>query len=210
MRYATRLAWVGVGLVLALVLVAGILAASFMGYLGGGGTVRPKSNFSVSEAARFGDFPVFYAGQEVNGHSLTAVLRSPLGPMRKNQESVGFIYGTCEVGPGFDPGGCAPPVEISNEPACSRNLSMYGSGFGSPNPQSTRIRGTTAGFFEGGSRIEIQTGTTTVVIFAYSKREARSVARSLRGVNVAVTRGEPLPPPAPGAVEGKAHCPRPG
>jgi hypothetical protein len=205
MRYGARLAWFGIGLVLALVLVAGVLAAAMLGYVGGSTTVHPNSNFSVAKARQFRDFPVFYAGEEVNGQELTATNYEPLGPMRKSQWSVGFSYGTCDIGPGFDPGGCSLPVSISNEPACSRNLAMYGGAL-SPKPHMTRVRGTTAAFFEGGSRLEIQTGTTTVVIFAWSKREAVSVAENLRGLNVPTSPSDRLPPPAPGAVEGTLLC----
>jgi len=207
MTYATRLALFGIGLALALLLAAGLLAASLLGYIGGSTTVHPNSNFSVARAREFEEFSVFYAGDEVNGYPLTAVNHSPLGPMRKNAWSVDFTYGTCDVGPGFDPGGCSMPVEISNEPACSRNLAMYGGPL-SPGAHPKRFRGATAAFFERGSRIEIQTGTTTIVIFAFSKREALAVARSLRGVNTAVETGEALPPPAAGALQGKVPCPR--
>jgi hypothetical protein len=82
---------------------------------------------------------------------------------------------------------------------------MYGGGM-SPEPRMTRVRGTTAAFFEGGTRLEIQTGTTTVVIFAFSKRKALAVAESLRGVNVPVSVCDRLPPPAPGALEGSLPC----
>ena len=133
-------------------------------------------------------------------------LRQMLGPMRQDQESVLFMYGTCEI-PAGNEGGCSLPVSVSNEPACSRNLSMYGGPL-SPKPFLTRVRGTTAAFFEGGGRLEIQTGATTVVIFAFSKRKALSVAQNLRGLNVPVSAGDPLPPPAKGAVEGTVPCPK--
>lgn len=206
-RREVKVAWLGIGLVLVFFLAAGVVVASMLGYLGGRSTVRPKSNFSVAKAQRFRDFPVFYAGPAVNGHELTAANYEPLGPMRKNQWSVEFSYGTCDIGAGIDPGGCSLPVSISNEPACSRNLAMYGGAL-SPTPHLTRVRGTTAAFFEGGSRLEIQTGTTTIVIFAFSKREALAVARNLRGLNVPVSPGDPLPPSTPGALEGKVACPR--
>jgi hypothetical protein len=208
MRYATKLAWAGIGFVALLLLLAAAAFAAAFGLVGGSSTVHPTSNFSVEQARESHDFPVYYAGDEVNGYPLTAVNRSPLGPTRKNASSVVFTYGTCDVGGGFDAGGCAMPVEISNEPACSRNLGMYGGGLG-PDAHPRRLRGATAAFFEGGSRIEIQTGTTTVVIFAFSRREALEVARSLRGVNTPVEMGEALPPPAPGALEGNVPCPRP-
>jgi hypothetical protein len=177
------------------------------GCWGGSSTVHPSSNFSVDQARKSREFPVYYAGNEVNGYTLTAVNHSPLGPMRKNAWSVVFTYGTCDVGPGFDSGGCAMPVEISNEPACSRNLGMYGGGLG-PQAHPTRLRGAIAAFFEGGSRIELQTGTTTVVIFAFSKREAVQVARALRGLNTPVGIGDKMPPAAPGALEGNVPCPK--
>ena len=78
----------------------------------------------------------------------------------------------------------------------------------SPKRDVKRVRGTTAAFFEGGSRLEIQTGTTTVVIFALSKRKALAVARSLRGLNADVSPREPLPPPARGALAGTVRCPK--
>jgi hypothetical protein len=171
------------------------------GYLSGG----VGGNYSVAEGRSFREFPLFYAGDSVNGHKLDAVLRDPLGPNRRNQVSVGFIYGTCEAS---SDSGCAPPVEVSNEPACSRALAMYGQGPGSPVPRPTNIRGATGSFFEGGSRLELQTGTTTVVIFARSRREALSVAKSLRGVNVPVSPTDLLPLPAPGALKGEVPCPR--
>jgi hypothetical protein len=203
---AVRLALFGLVAAAALFAVAGAVLAGMLGYLGGSTTVHPKGNYSVSEARSYAGFPVFYPGESIGGHQLTAVARDPLGPMRKNQESVEFMYGTCEIPAGMD-GGCSLPVSVSNEPACSRNLSMY-SGPLSPKPGRTRVRGTTAAFFEGGSRLEIQTGTTTVVIFAFSKQKALSVAESLRGVNVPVSAHDPLPPPARGAVEGSLGCPR--
>jgi hypothetical protein len=205
MRYRTKMAWFGIGPAFALLLAAGLAVASFLGYVGRRTEVTPKSNFSVDEVRQFKAFPVFYAGAEVNGHALTAVLREDLGPLRKNQLSIGFVYGTCEIGSGFDPGGCAPPIEIANEPACARNLGLYVGGF--PHLRRRTIRGAPAGVLEGGSRLEIQTGTTTVVIFAHSKKKALSVARSLRGLNVDVTAEDPLPEAALGVVEGKVPCP---
>ena len=206
MRYGTRLAWFGIGVVLVLIVAVGLLVTAIFGHRGGSTTVTPKGNFSVSQARDYRGFPVFYPGESINGDELTAVARDPLGPMRQNQESVLFMYGTCEIPAGAE-GGCSLPVSVSNEPACSRNLAMY-SGSLSPKPVVTRVRGTTAAFFEGGSRLEIQTGTTTVVIFAFSKRKALSVARNLRGLNVPISASDPLPPPAKGALDGTVPCPK--
>jgi hypothetical protein len=205
-RIATRLAWLGIAVAVIGLGVVALFVVGSLGLIGGGGTATPKGNFSVAKAQSFRGFPVYYPGESVNGYPLTAVARDPLGPLRKNQESVLFMYGTCKLPPGE--GGCSLPVSVSNEPACSRNLGMYGGGFGSPVPRPTRIRGATGSFFEGGSRLELQTGTTTVVIFAFSKRKALSVAKSLRGANVPVSESDPLPGPARGALEGNVPCPR--
>lgn len=194
--------WVAVGAVLVV-----LFAVVTLGCSGGSTTVHPKGNFSVEQAREFHRFPVYYPGSEANGQKLTAVRRDPLGPMRKNEDSILFSYGTCEIPAGQMEGGCSLPVSVSNEPACSRNLSMY-QGALSPRPRRTRVRGTTAAFFEGGSRLEIQTGITTVVIFARSKPDALSVARSLHGVNVPVSADDALPRPARGAVEGTVPCPK--
>jgi hypothetical protein len=184
----------------AVVVATGCVAVALLLAYGLAESAEFTGNYSASEAARSRDIPVFYAGRNANGYELSAVLRDPSGMGGNDPASIEFIYGTCDR----SGEGCAPPIEIANEPACRRNLSLYGPL--SSVPHRTRVRGTTAAFFEGGSRLEIQTGTTTVVIFAFSKREVLSVARNLRGLNVPISMSDRLPPPAPGAVEGTLRC----
>jgi hypothetical protein len=57
---------------------------------------------------------------------------------------------------------------------------------GSPTADETTVRGVPAAYFEGGNRLEIQTGTSTVVIFA---NHPATVADALRGVNNDVPTG---------------------
>jgi hypothetical protein len=58
---------------------------------------------------------------------------------------------------------------------------------------------------EGGYRLEIQTGASTVVIFGRRDRMQKAVD-ALEGLNVPVEAGAPLPSPVPGALDGTLPC----
>jgi hypothetical protein len=160
-----------------------------------------KSNYSVDEAKGFLRFPLYYAGDSVNGHPLTAVEHDT-----HPAEVISFLYGDCtppRAPDGSYDGGCALPVEVQVWPACFRNPTLYGGAPGSPVPVNTTVRGVPAAFFEGGNRLEIQTGTSTVVIFADSPA---TVAGALRGVNNDVPTRVDLPAPAAGSMTGELKC----
>lgn len=70
----------------------------------------------------------------------------------------------------------------------------------------TTVRGAPAAFLENGERLEIQTGVTTIVIFARGRDEAIRIANGLQGLNVNLAARAPLPPPAKGAVDGTLRC----
>jgi hypothetical protein len=158
----------------------------------------PKSDFSVEQARAFRDFPVYSAGRSVDGIPLVAVLRRTNGP-----NYVSFIYGECRAS---DEMACAPPGEVQVWPACARNISMYDSALGPPFTPS-EVRGAPAFLFEQGRRLEVQTGESTIVIFARTPALAKLIATRLEGVNVAVRAAERLPAPAEGALEGGLRCP---
>src|SRR5215203_4975520 len=138
----------------------------------------PKSTFSVAQAKAFGDFPLYDAGDSVEGLPLVAELRRLGG----GTNYVSFIYGDCAA---LDDYGCAPPVEIQIWPACLRNPSLYATP-GAPVGEKATVRGAPAAFYEDGRRLEIQTSTSTVVIFGRSQTEVVTVADALRGANVPV------------------------
>lgn len=168
-----------------------------------------KGNFSIAQAQAFNDFPLYNAGSSLEGMPLAVFYDSGgFSP------SVSFIYGDCQA---TDDMGCAPPVQVQVWPACIRNPSLYDSARpGALTPEPTSVRGVPAAFFEDGHRLEIQTGTSTVVVFARSRDEVLQVASALRGVNVAAqaSRGvnvaaqasEALPAPAAGALDGTLKC----
>lgn len=189
---------------LAIALVAGIAGIGFGAWraaTAGSNTpsqAAPKGNYSVEQARSFSHFPLYNAGESVDGYPLVAVLHEP------RQDTVDFIYGDCVVPLGSE-GGCSPPVEVQVWPACFRNPSLYKSRF-SPPFEKTTVRGVPAEVFEGGTRMELHTGKATVVIFAASQAKVMDVARALRGVNVSVPALAPLPAPAAGVMSGELPC----
>ena len=185
-------------LLLALVLLAPL--ALLLGVSGPGGDGKPKSTFSLDEARSFTDFPVYYAGDAAAGAPLVAVLRR-----NDTADYVSFVYGECDA---TDETGCAPAAEVQVWPACRRNPSMYARGRSAiaPRPDPTTVRGAPAAFFDDGARLEIQTATSTVVVFGADREAVSSIAGALRGVNADVRPGQPFPRPAPGALDGTLSC----
>lgn len=194
MRHKKLLVFVTIG---AATLATGF-AVAHRGEAGGPPSVTPHSTFSVEAARAFKGFPIYNAGDSFDGSPLVAVLRRD-----DSANYVSFIYGECKA---TDDVGCAPPAEVQVWPACKRNLSLY-TPPGSPAPQTAVVRGVRAAFFDDGQRLEIQTGISTVVIFAVGQEQALQAADALRGVNVPVAIGVPLPPPAAGAIAGTLSCP---
>jgi hypothetical protein len=152
-----------------------------------------QGSYSLEQAREFGDFELYALGDAYGDLPLTDVIRvfdpSPEAPpVRANY--VGFIYGTCDA----SAGGCAPPLSIQVWAACERNPMVYSPVAGQERP--IELRGVPAFFYEGGRRLELSTGSSTVVIFAADRDSALAAASALEGVNNQVTADAPLPPPA--------------
>jgi len=197
-------------------LIAIVLAA-----LGAGCNEQPaklklNSNTSLDELRAYQRFPIYYAGGEVAGLPLTAMHReavtappgTPVAPKLRagNVSSFDFTYGSCSIPAQGE--SCSLPLDIQIWPACARYPALYNSnGPGLPVlvPKKTHIRGVPAAYFEGGYRLEIQTGASTIVIFGGRSRMRAAVA-ALEGLNVDVRPGQKLPPPAPGALDGSLPC----
>jgi hypothetical protein len=174
-----------------LVLLVAIALSGCSGDEPSSGTAA-AGNYSLEQARAFEDFPLYAPGEAHDDLPLTAVVRrfedSPNAPpVRENY--VDFIYGTCDT----SAGGCAPPLSVQVWAACERNPMAYG-------PDEAEgpfdLRGVPAYFFEGGRRLELSTGTSTVVIFSTGRDAALSAANALEGINNQVPAGTPLPPPA--------------
>lgn len=150
----------------------------------------PGGRLSLEEARRFDEFPLYYAGQEVDGLPLTAVLRRD-----DRADYVSFVYGDCT--PASD-AGCSPPAEVQVWGSADRNAGSYdGSVPGAPPLEHTRIRGRPAAFVGDGA-LEIYADESTVVVFAGTLERRRAIARALRCV-----RGE-----SDGVEDGRLECRR--
>ena len=133
------------------------------------------------------DLALFNAGDRVDGLPLAAVLRR-----EGTAEFVSFVYGDCAA---HDDAGCAPPAEIQVWPACRRNLGLYGDALGGKLAERTSVRGVPALRFDEGTRLELETGRSTVVVFADTPARVLRVAGALRALDGSVGSTRPLPQP---------------
>lgn len=166
--------------------------------------ILPRGNYSLEDARRFSRFSLYYAGASTLGHSLTAVHRIDAKPYpgeRVRRDDVTFLYGGCQPVSGT----CVPPVQIQAWNSCERYEGLYDI---LPD-EKIRIRGASAAFYEDYTRLEIQSGRTTIVIFGdhrHNRGGLIEVADRLQSVDGMVSPGENLPPPAPGARTGLLAC----
>jgi hypothetical protein len=159
-------------LALSSAVVALVLAACGAG--AGGHAVEPRGVLTLDEARAFDEHPLVYAGEQVDGLSLEAILRRD-----DTARYVSFVYGECR--PTSRESGCAPPAEIQVWPAASRGLDSYSSPApATPVPEPTTIRGLPAAFFDDGTRLEIYTPRTTIVLFSHSRDRVVTIAAALR------------------------------
>lgn len=168
------------------------------------GVAPMQGNYSVAQAKGFTKFPLYNAGGSVSGYPLLAVQHDT-----QPADSITFVYGDCtppQAADGSYDGGCAPPVQVQIWPACFRNPSSFATDMTfSPVGDKTTVRGVPTIFYEDGGRLEIQTGTSTLVIFADHDLTMK-VADALRGVNNSIPTGVSLPAPAAGAMTGELKC----
>lgn len=174
-------------------------------------------------------FPTFSLGMTFEGLPAVAALRRCDDPyvgeaVRANY--VSYIYGDCQIDPEADDDRCTPPLEIQSWPACERSLADYTfdeveSLFSDLLPSALiDRRGVPTSLFEGGLRLEIYTGKSTIVLFGTDPAQLiRAVVEirqellpppnlpSLLGVSLG---GLPilgnLPAPANGALDGTLSC----
>ena len=129
---------------------------------------------------------------------------------------VSYLYG-CSAKLSDVSSPCSAPLEVQTWPACERTLADYEAAPGVPYPHRNlgRVEGVPAAFFDLGTRLELYTGTSTVVIFGSDRTQVLRAARGLQreaggqapGVPSSTTpRGARLQPPVPGAVSGRLSC----
>jgi hypothetical protein len=167
------------------------------------------------------NFEVFSAGPSVSGVPLTEVKRRCGGRAPKDEPPANltnYIYGTCRIA--ADATGCEPPLQVQTWPACERSLADY-SFEGRPIPyrKLPNVGGAVAVEinFMLDHRIEVYSGSSTVVIFAVDRDLARSALSQLRPQKMGTpphgpaddlrrADARPLPPPTNGAMQGELQC----
>jgi len=170
---------------------------------------------ALKRLAGYGRYRLYYPGRQVGSLSLRALLSRLQPPAYKPttrripapiSPSFGFIYGTCEPPPGTTEGGCSPPLQVQNFEICAVNPNSYKL---RPAQLTRRIRGVPVLTKDRPSSVELFTGHTTISISARSwELTARAIA-NLRSFDGRIGPNAKLPPPAPGALQGKLRCARP-
>ena len=152
----------------------------------------------LAEAERFREYRVYHLGESFRDLPLTAAWRGRDAIRRR--PTFDFIYGDC------DPAPCAPPYDIQNYAACSRNLAAIDA----PHRRVPSIRGASVYRFSPGEfeRLEVFTGRTNVVVFADGYRRARRAVKALQSADGRVQPDDPLPAAARGATRGRLRCSR--
>lgn len=166
------------------------------------------------------NFEVFSAGPAVAGVSMTGVVRRcDAGALANESTSnyFAYVYGDCQA----LAGGCRLPLQIRSYPACQRSYSEY-EFEGKPLPYKelppvggARVREIE---FLVDHRIEVYSGTSTIVISAADWSLAEEALRLLRGQpsgespsgtadSLAQETQQRLDPPINGAIEGDLPCP---
>lgn len=153
----------------------------------------------LERAKAFKRHRLYHLGPSFEGLPLTAAPDARGGPASGNP-AVDFIYGTCDPPGGLfeDRGGCAPPLSVQIWSACERHIASVGLRY-----RQMRIRGVPAADVQGDTRLELQTGDITIVIFATALDQARRAADALRSLDGRVGPREHLPPPVKGALSGR-------
>jgi hypothetical protein len=145
---------------------------------------------------KFSAYEVYYSGASVDGNSLDEVIGDP-DAHKDQRDAVWFLlYGECKDPP--PEGGCQIPLQIHNYSTCTR--------WADPGSKLFTRRGAKAAnvFGTGPAALVIYTGRTTVTVTATSKKILASAVKALRDVREPAP--SPLPPPAPGSLEGRLPC----
>ncbi len=172
---------------------------------------------SSNQPANFTYYSLGSAFDELPLTDVGRICQTPQAGEAVRSNFTSYMYGTCDT---RQEGGCAVPIEVQTWPACERNLADYEVQAGVPYPHKmTLTRGTPSAVFDGGTRLELYTGRSTIVIFG---NDPDQVARAAAAVQAEPASESPaasaspqaqplvyrstLPVPASGAMAGGLSC----
>jgi hypothetical protein len=228
----------GVAFAIVLVLGAGLIIGAS---LSSGGELTAESaspeakpEFSQGSAASANGcesegeplpFGAYLLGEEFQGLHLTHVERvcyPQLEGELVQANYVTFIYGSCELDTMSRDSGCAPPLEVQNWASCSRNASSYDTNVYDDIVEETKqsVRGVPAARAENGSRLELYSEDTTVIVFGSNRELVDAASDALMAHDPEVepsiedsgeaglpgTVSDDLPAPSQETLEGGDEC----
>lgn len=179
------------------------------------GTPVDSAPCTIADATR--NFDVFSLGPNFEQLPETDMIRrcDPPDPQEGSANFVSYIYGDCQPDMTDEDPSCAAPLEIQSWPACQRNLASYSQGpdWATVDYTLTTVNGLPGATFDDGMRVEVYTGTTTVVIFGGDPTQVLRAAGAIRQepgsappITPTAMRTAPLAPPVPGATTGALPC----
>jgi hypothetical protein len=153
----------------------------------------------LDSATKFDRFPIYWLGAEFEGRELSSVTAED------RSTAAVLVYGTCEPSGTFEPS-CRPPVSIQVFPLC-----YHLDAVAVPSKERRRmIRGAPLGTQDGApvlltqrTQIKVYRGDGTDPGIAL---RALETLRSLNSVSPVISATDPIPPPAPGVLEGERRC----
>jgi hypothetical protein len=176
-------------------IAARALAVVFIGALCSGCAFGNDVDAELEAARAYDELPLYWVGDEFEGFQLTHV--------RTGDGAVGFVYGTCEI---TGDHGCPPPLDIQIFPLCF-HLDVATA---STRWKRRTIRGAPVGLLDSApvmfterTQIKVYRGQRSTPGLAL---RALRALRSLNDVQPRIERLGPIPPPAPGVLEGTAPC----
>ena len=172
------------------------LTAVVLGIVGAGCSIGDDVEADLETAREFNQYPLYWAGErfeelEISYFGLDGAF-------------VTFVYGSCGA---TGDQGCAPPLQIQIFPLC------FHLDASAANRAWTRrqIRGAPVGVFDGAP--VMFTRRTQIKVYRGEGSDPglplRTLAglRSLNDLRPTVNLVGPIPPPAPGVLEGTKSCP---
>ena len=158
---------------------------------------------NVEAVRAFDRHPLYWVGEHFEQWDLERV---EIG----NGAMVSFSYGSCELPPGTDPGGCAVPLEIQIQPLCTQ-LEVVSR---APIWRRREVRGAPVGTID--SAPVMFTNRVQVKVYRGQGSDPGLPMRALRALRSAnevepiLRVGDPIPPAPPGVLAGSSPCGVPG
>ena len=145
-----------------------------------------SGNLSLGAARRYRPLEVHWVGRRFDGFILSSMSAMRASGPRGRGPVVYLHYGGFEIQLWHVCARVPADVDLARD-------------------DRVRIGGTTAVLFERGTRLELVTGKTTVVVFGHNRAQVVRIARALRPI--AASRRSRLAPPAAGALARRLRCP---